>query len=302
MDIQSITYFVAAAESMSFTAAARSLYVSQPSISKKIAELEAELGLTLFNRNGKSIQLTAAGQQLYYDFKTMLQFIDEVTIHAKDISNSITGSVCIGVPQHMDLTRSIPGFYKMFYQNNPGIKIILKYFTRRMLMNSFLEGQTDCTFFLSFDAEHLQNEISINKYDLPKGPHRLLYSPSLFPAGFEPSLESFEDKTFLFYKGADDTYSITGKSDDVLESVGINPGNKLWLDSLDAVLYYISEGLGVSVVGPSFRIEKSDMIQWLPILNDKSMVNMCLCWKESNENSAFITFIKALKKWCENIH
>lgn len=301
MDMLSITYFVAAAENLSFTVAARRLYVSQPSISKKIAELEAELGLSLFSRSGKTIRLTAAGQQLYYDFKTLLQFFDEITLHAKDIGNSITGAICIGVPQHMDLSRSIPGFFHMFYHSNPGIKVTLKYESRRTLTNDFFEGHTDASFFLSFDAEYLQREMHVNKFDLPKGPHRLLYSPLLVAADSQPTVEMFKDKTFLFYKGQGDSYNITEKADVVLGTVLFTPKNKMYVDSLDTLLYYITEGIGVAVVGPSFGIEKSDKIQWIPILNEKSMVNLCLCWRESNDNSAFITFLNALKAWCGKI-
>jgi len=301
MDIPSITYFLAAAENLSFSAAARNMYVSQPSISKSIAKLEDELGLTLFSRSGKTVQLTAAGQQLYFDFKTMLQFFDEVILHAKDVSNAITGTVSVIVPQHMDLGTTIPGFLKKFNNDNPGIRIILKYGSRNARFKSIIDSTTDCTFFLSLDAEYLQQEMHINKIDLPKNPHRLIFSPSLFPADIELTPESFKNKKLLSYRGENDRYSISQKEDEVLKSIGLNTKTKTWVDSVDALIYFVSEGLGVALIGPSIRLEWSDRVHWIPILTEKSMVCMCLCWKDGNENAAFITFTDALRAWCEKI-
>ena len=300
VDILSISYFVTAAENMSFSAAARILYVSQPTISKSIAKLETELGLSLFNRHGKTVKLTAAGQLLYYDFKTLLQIVDEIKLHAKDVGNAVSGIVSVSVPKNMDLSRLIPGFLNKFTNDNPGIRVVLRYEPRNIKLKNFIESNDDCAFFLSIDAEYLQNEMSIKRIDLPKSPHRLIYSPSLFPADFTPTPESFKDKKLLSYRSDVDHISIYEKEDAVLESIGLDTNSRTFIDSVDALLYLVSEGLGVSLVGPSLRLESSDKIHWVPVLNEKSMVSLCLCYKTSNENSASKTFMNALEAWCEN--
>ena len=61
MTLQTLNYFIAAAETGSFTKAAAQCFVSQPALSRAVAELEAEIGLPLFVRGGKSLTLTAAG-------------------------------------------------------------------------------------------------------------------------------------------------------------------------------------------------------------------------------------------------
>ena len=62
MDIRQIEYFVEVAKQLSFTKAAATLHVSQPSISKAIQNVEAELGVPLFYRSSKQLELTDAGQ------------------------------------------------------------------------------------------------------------------------------------------------------------------------------------------------------------------------------------------------
>ena len=56
-----IQCFLATARTKNFTRAAQELYISQPVLSRKIASMEEELGVTLFDRSGKVVQLTAAG-------------------------------------------------------------------------------------------------------------------------------------------------------------------------------------------------------------------------------------------------
>ena len=62
MTLQQLTYFLAAANHRSFSAAADSLLLSQPSLSEQIRRLEAELGVALFTRAGRGVELTEAGR------------------------------------------------------------------------------------------------------------------------------------------------------------------------------------------------------------------------------------------------
>src|SRR3954451_22174613 len=64
MTLQQLTYFLAAVEHGSFSAAANSLHMAQPSLSEQIRRLEAELGVPLFARAGRGLELTDAGRRL----------------------------------------------------------------------------------------------------------------------------------------------------------------------------------------------------------------------------------------------
>ncbi|MGK5529789.1 LysR family transcriptional regulator [Streptomyces sp. URMC 129] len=72
VDTRVLRYYVAVAEHLSFTRAARELFVSQPSLSRQIQRLESELGAALFVRTGRQVRLTAAGESLLPVARRML--------------------------------------------------------------------------------------------------------------------------------------------------------------------------------------------------------------------------------------
>lgn len=73
MDIRQIQYFATVAQLQNFSRAADLLHISQSSLSKQIARLESELGVTLFDRNGKRVRLNRAGMRFYDSCLTILQ-------------------------------------------------------------------------------------------------------------------------------------------------------------------------------------------------------------------------------------
>lgn len=77
-------YFLAAATQGSFQKAASSLYISQPALSKQIAQLEAELGCQLFDRSGYRPVLTEKGRYLYTELQRIQKECDEVLMHLKE--------------------------------------------------------------------------------------------------------------------------------------------------------------------------------------------------------------------------
>ena len=90
MELRVLNYFVATAQELNMTRAAQKLLVSQPALSRQIADLEDELGVKLFNRQPRHLTLTTAGQYLYEQAKEIL------TLASKTKSNLQSSAVISG--------------------------------------------------------------------------------------------------------------------------------------------------------------------------------------------------------------
>lgn len=93
MDIGQLRYFSKIVEHRSFTRAAQDFSVSQPALSQQIAKLERELGQPLFERQGRSIRLTPAGQVLQTRAEEILNLVDDAKLEITD--DGQTGRICV---------------------------------------------------------------------------------------------------------------------------------------------------------------------------------------------------------------
>jgi DNA-binding transcriptional LysR family regulator len=97
MTIQQLRYFLATVEHGSFTAAARSLFIAQPSLSEQVRQLEAELGVELFARAGRGIALTEAGRAFRPEAERVLDDIDRARDAVRGVRELRGGTLSFGM-------------------------------------------------------------------------------------------------------------------------------------------------------------------------------------------------------------
>jgi LysR family nitrogen assimilation transcriptional regulator len=108
MDIKQIKYFLAVAESGGFSKAAQAIHVAQPALSAHVARLEEELGIQLFLRHAKGIELTHAGAILVdhaHDILRRLKHAQDAVRHAAD---EVHGEVALGLPTTVAMVLTLP--------------------------------------------------------------------------------------------------------------------------------------------------------------------------------------------------
>jgi DNA-binding transcriptional LysR family regulator len=98
MDIRHLQYFMEVARLQSFTKAAETLYITQPTISKTIRHIEEELGVTLFDRSNKKIELTDAGQIIYEQAQPIVKAFQSLSAELGDLKHLQKGHIRLGLP------------------------------------------------------------------------------------------------------------------------------------------------------------------------------------------------------------
>lgn len=97
MNLKQLEYFSAVAEAKSISLAARNLHVAQPPISRQLALLEDELGVCLFLRTNKGVELTEAGRSLYRQSQKLFQDMRTIVDSVRDINAGMRGLLKIGM-------------------------------------------------------------------------------------------------------------------------------------------------------------------------------------------------------------
>jgi DNA-binding transcriptional LysR family regulator len=124
MDFPSLKAFVAVAEAGSFSRAAETLFMTQPAISKRIAGLEDDLGTTLFDRLGRSIQLTEAGEKFLISARRILTDIEISREEVVSLSSEVSGRLRLATSHHVGIHR-LPPILKAFTQAYPQVELDL---------------------------------------------------------------------------------------------------------------------------------------------------------------------------------
>jgi DNA-binding transcriptional LysR family regulator len=114
--------FLRAAESLSFTAAARTLSISQPTVSRRVEELESDLGAALFVRHSRGLELTDRGAQLYEDVRGLDQRVREVFRRTRRAQLDVAGTVRLSVNEPLAIY-ALPGALRTISREYPEIQL-----------------------------------------------------------------------------------------------------------------------------------------------------------------------------------
>jgi DNA-binding transcriptional LysR family regulator len=124
MELRHLRYFVSVAEAASVSKAALRVHICQPALSRQIRDLERELGLRLFDRIGRRIQLTTEGEDLLRASRDVLAHAEALTERARSLVSGGTGLLRVGAtPQAMQSV--LARFLSNFHRARPGVDVRL---------------------------------------------------------------------------------------------------------------------------------------------------------------------------------
>lgn len=141
MELRQLKYFVKTAEKLNFSEAARSLYVTQSTLSQQIRNLEDELGTVLFQRDSHSVCLTENGSRLLPLARQTLLDAASCSEQIRDLQQMLSGELSIGVTYSFSpiLAEAVKNFMKEY----PGVKLNVSYKTMEELMDLLRKRQVD---------------------------------------------------------------------------------------------------------------------------------------------------------------
>lgn len=145
MNFRKLKIFYETAINLNMTKVAKALYISQPSVSQAIQELEDELGVKVFDRIGKRLSLTYEGEVYFNYVRRILNLYDEGAQKIKAINNKEEGKIVIGASTTIGIY-ILPDIIKDFVERNKGIEISLIIENTQNIEKMILQNKIDFAF------------------------------------------------------------------------------------------------------------------------------------------------------------
>lgn len=271
MNLQQLYYFRTLAEIKNFTKASIKLMVTQPSLSHSINDLEAELGICLFNRGNRQVTLTKYGELFLEYVDRSLNILDEGRIKLNDFISPEQGNVSLHYVSSID--SFIPYLVAHYYERNEGLQTVFRFnqTTNILIQNALMAGNADVGLGMIYN-----DEPGLCTYRLGSHGLMLLVSAS-HPLAKQDSvdLRDVRGERFITYK---QECTIRGLIDTIFQSWAVNP--RIVSETVhDTVIYgAVGANLGVGLV-PAPLCGEIYNVKALRIENDIPNHDVYLKWK-----------------------
>jgi DNA-binding transcriptional LysR family regulator len=259
-DLHDLQAFVAVAERASFRRAADDLFLSQSALSRRIEKLEEGLGVKLFERTTRRVQLTNVGQAFLLNVRTALDGLEDAVLGVADLAAHRTGTVTLAcVPSAV--WHFLPEVLKDFSERFPRIRVRVHDESAQDVLNLVLAGEAD--FGINFtgaeDAEIVFEPIYKERYVLAmRHDHRLAQRKSL-------NWKELAGERFVSVAKSSGNRSVI---DAALAGVEKHPAIFCEVNHVSGVLALVEAGMGVAAVpGLSVLPERPDSIVGVPLVN-----------------------------------
>lgn len=243
MNLDQIRNFYEVAVHRSFTLAAEKLFRTQPAISTQVRMLEEELGEKLFDRIGKKVCLTQAGELLFGYAERLLRLHDEAKLAITDLNASPRGKVLIGANEATCLY-VLPQLFALFKGKYPEIQISIYRNFSKKVVDKILENQLDFGIVTLPVPDHDLHVKPIAEDEL-----WLITSPS-HPLAERSSvvLEDVVSYPFIFHKAGTTRERLVKHLGPLWENMNIS----MELASIETIKKFVSIGMGISIVPKSY--------------------------------------------------
>lgn len=294
MTLNQLKYFIAVARCLSFTEAAKSLFMTQPALSRQIQAMEEELGTRLFVREKKTLKLTPGGSVLYNGLPDFLREYEGLVAEAQHANRGYEGRLRLGVLDVYDISELLPPVVDLFRGRYPQVRLTMERFSLGELPQLLYNDRLDiiCTYgFSLFDKPDLMT-VDVQKYDsciMLNRNHPLAFKDDL-------TLEDLRQEQFvqLGSEASEEGYRYIMN---LLSKGGISP-EILQVEKNEDVLLWVEMGLGVAVTS-NRTIERHNPRVVIRELNMPEVKDhdVTMAWRRSNYNPAIALFMELMEEY-----
>jgi DNA-binding transcriptional LysR family regulator len=291
MELRHLRYFVAVAEELHFHRAAERLHISQPPLSQQIRALERELGVALFERNRRHVELTPAGAAFLEEARPILEATERAADTARRVAAGELGSLRLGFVGSATFSPTLPALLREFRDRYPDVDLRLRELQTGEQLAALAAGRIDIGVIrgplasseLAADLEQLvilreRLVVAVRDSD-PLARKRRLRASDLRGATF----------VILRRREAPGLFASLAS---VMRGAGGMPSDVLEVAEMQTILALVASGFGVSLVPASVGEAERAGISFRELADPSPEIELALAWRSSTRSAVRDAFLR----------
>jgi len=272
MDIRTLRYFVEVVRQQSFTRAAERLFVTQPTISKMLKNLEDELNCTLLIRDGRKLLLTDTGRVVYERGIAILAEFRQLETELGDINHLNKGILRLGIPPMVGMLMAGP--INLFSQRYPGVELKIAEFGGLTVQQAVSNGELD----VAMTALPVEEESGLAT--LPLFSHAMCVLVPRSGSWLERDVvtpEELAEHPLLIYN---EDFALSRQLMLLFQQHGVKPRIAVRSGQWDFLAAMVQAGVGIAILPEPVcqRLDKTTL-RWLPLQSDLRW-ELGMIWRE----------------------
>jgi DNA-binding transcriptional LysR family regulator len=290
MELRQIQYFLAVAEELNFGRAATRLGIAQPPLSRQIRAFEQELGVELFCRTKRRVELTEAGRVFLEEARQILARVEQGVQAAQRASRGEIGRLVVGF-EGSSTYDVIPMSLKVYRERFPNVELVVYAMTTEEQIQALLEGRIGIGFVVSPNNDKKLAIEIIWREPL------VLALPEKHPLVVRSvvRVRELEGVPFIMFQ----RNRGCGLYDQVIavcQRAGFSPRVIQEADEMQVMLGFVAAGLGIALLSASVQQFQRPGVVYRTLQPSTPKVALALAWRHDDPSAVLQAFIEVVRE------
>lgn len=295
VDFRRLRYFVAVAEELSFRRAAERLQMAQPPLSSQIKQLEKELEVRLFDRTGRGVQLTEAGQFLLDEARRLLAQVGQTVDMTRRIGHGRVGRLTVGFLPSIG-HGVLPSVLREFRRQSPEVNLLLRELNPDQEVQGLHDKQIDVGFlYLPVEGRDLSIEPVFRE-------SLVVALPEQHPLTDEPRvpLRALSDESFILPP----QHHVPGCYSRIMQAcheAGFSPRaaqKDVWL--MQTAVDLVASGMGIALVAGSLQNLNRAGVVYKTLQDPSPTLEIGVVWRREDNSPILRSLLDVVRKVCQD--
>jgi DNA-binding transcriptional LysR family regulator len=292
MELRHLRYFVAVAEELHFTRAARRLHIGQPPLSQQIQALEQELGVQLFVRTKRSVALTDAGRHLLGRARELLASTRTLTEEVQRVARGEVGELRIGFTSTLPLTSLLRDAVGDYRRQCPDVALQLREMYTAEQFDALCRREIDVG-FVRFNSPKAPDGVKLKV--LRRDPLRLIVpAEHRFAKRRSVSIKECRDERFVGFPPSAGTGTAV-LLQQLCAQAGFVPQISQEAGEATTQIGLVAVGLGVAVLPAPLEAVRIEGVRYIPLADKDAVLVMSAAIREDESAERVLRFVRSLR-------